>query len=64
LKLLPFQISNKELQEWEIQMKKKNISLATKCNISLNFPHLDFPSSIGGKVGISKENISNTYPII
>ena len=54
---------NKELQEWEIQIKK-NISLATKCNISLNFPDLDLPRSIGGKLGISREKISNTYPII
>jgi len=61
LKLLPFQIYNKELQEWEIQIKTKTYQL---CNISLNFPDLDLPRSIGGKLGISREKISNTYPII
>jgi len=30
----------------------------------LNFPDLDLPRSIGGKLGISREKISNTYPII
>ena len=44
--------------------ENKNISVATKCNISLNFLDLNFPRSIGGKVGISREKISNTYPII
>ena len=44
--------------------ENKNISFATKCNISLNFLDLNFPRSIGGKVGISREKISNTYPII
>ena len=32
----------------------KHISVAAKCNITLNFPTLDIPSSIGRKVGISK----------
>ena len=57
LKLLPFLISNEELQERVIQMKTKtqtNISVAVKCNITLNFPTLDIPHSIGRKAGISK----------
>ena len=32
----------------------KHISVAGKCNITLNFPALDIPRSIGRKVGISK----------
>ena len=32
----------------------KHISVAVKCNITLNFPTLDIPHSIGRKVGISK----------
>ena len=32
----------------------KHISVAAKCNITLNFPALDIPRSIGGKAGISK----------
>ena len=92
LKFSPFWISNKELQEREIQnilplekkimkendenriqpllcvslfvflfsfdfeiSKSKSISDTTKCNITLNFPALDFPRSIGRKgAGISK----------
>ena len=47
-KLPPFWISNEELQEREIQMKT-HLSY-----ITLNFPALDIPHSIGRKVGISK----------
>ena len=32
----------------------KHISVAAKCNITLNFPALDIPHSIGRKAGISK----------
>ena len=32
----------------------KHISVAAKCNITLNFPALDIPCSIGRKAGISK----------
>ena len=32
----------------------KRISVAAKCNITLNFPSLDIHRSIGRKVGISK----------
>ena len=32
----------------------KHISVAVKCNITLNFPTLDIPRSIGRKAGISK----------
>ena len=32
----------------------KHISVAVKCNITLNFPALDIPRSIGRKAGISK----------
>ena len=34
--------------------ENKNISVAAKCNITLNFPALDIPHSIGRKAGISK----------
>ena len=44
MKFQPFWILNKELQEWEIQMKT-NTSVADKCTITLNFPALDFPHS-------------------
>ena len=45
-----------EPQEWEIQMKTKtkHMSFAGKCNISLNFPTLNIPCSIGRKAVISK----------
>ena len=32
----------------------KHISVDVKCNITLNFPTLDIPCSIGRKAGISK----------
>ena len=32
----------------------KHILVAAKCNITLNFPALDIPRSIGRKAGISK----------
>ena len=51
-----FLILKEELQEWEIQMKTKtkHMSLAGKCNISLNFPSLNtIPCSIGRKAGNS-----------
>ena len=32
----------------------KHISAAAKCNITLNFPALDIPRSIGRKAGILK----------
>ena len=32
----------------------QHISVAAKCNITLNFPTLDIPCSIGRKAGISK----------
>ena len=34
--------------------KNKHISVAAKCNITLNFPTLDIPCSIGRKAGLSK----------
>ena len=57
LKLPPFWILNRELQERNSnsnENKNTNISVAAKCNITLNFPDLDFPRSIGRKAGISK----------
>ena len=56
LKLPPVWFSNKELQERDKSNENKNtnISVAAKCNITLNFPDLDFPRSIGRKAGISK----------
>ena len=54
LNLPPFLISNEEFQERKIQMKNKHISVAAKRNITLNFPALDIPRSIGRKAGISK----------
>ena len=35
------------------ESKNKHISVAAKCNITLNFPALDIPRSIGRKAGIS-----------
>ena len=32
----------------------KHISVAAKCNITLNFPALNIPRSIGRKAGLSK----------
>ena len=46
----------KELQVQENSNENKNlyILVTDKYNITLNFPTLDFPPSIGRKVGISK----------
>ena len=58
LKLPPFWISNEELKERgnsnENKNTNKHISVAAKCNITLNFPTLDIPCSISRKAGISK----------
>ena len=52
LKLQAFWILNNELQEWEIQMKTITTLVADKCNITLNFPALDFPHSNGRNMEI------------
>ena len=49
-KLPPFWNSN----EKKNTNTNKRISVAMKCNITLNFPALDIPRSIGRKAGISK----------
>ena len=56
LKLPPFLILNEELQEREIQiqMKTKTQTNTSQFNITLNFPTLDIPRSIGRKAAISK----------
>ena len=55
-KLPPFWISNKELNSNSNENKNtnKHISVAAKYNITLYFPALDIPPSIGRKAGISK----------
>ena len=58
LKLPPFLIfergSSRAGNSNENKNTNKHISVAAKCNITLNFPALDIPRSIGRKVGISK----------
>ena len=41
--------------------KNKHISVATKCNITLNFPALDIPRSIGRKAEF-QNNFSYSVP--
>ena len=58
LKLPPFLILNEELPRAgnsnENKNTNKHISVAAKCNITLNFPALDIPGSIGRNAAISK----------
>ena len=53
LKLPSVKFSNEELQEqaYSNENTKKYISVAGKYNITLNFPTLDIPCSIGRKAG-------------